>query len=1089
MGENVLAFLMHPDDISPVTRHLQNFASARDRDVQEIEYRLLDVHGNWRSILTRETVFKRTPEGIPYQIVGISRDITEKKLAQEELRAKNQLIENIIASFPVILSRINKHGEIQEITGQGLQGIGLKNNQPVGYNVLEHNPQSAPHIQKVLEGETTSFIFEHEYKGRKKYFQNYFFFDPVRQCANGFSIDITDQKETEEKLKQSQTQLTQLNEALESRVQERAKKLSDSEERYRSLIMASSSIVWSASSEGKMTEENKQWEQFTGQTFEQYRDMGWVQAIFPADRVKNRPVWNHAFEHKVAVDTEYRLFHHSGHYRYMALRAVPIADEDGQIQEWIGTCTDIHDRKIAEEALRKSERRYELAASVTHDAIWDWDLLTSELTYTGGYYDISGFTKDEVSGSIDEWHSRIHPEDIERVVKSIHEVIDTGGTLWNQEYRHVRKDGSFAYVYDRGYVQRDESGKPVRMVGAMADITERKLAEDALRRNEEQLRLITDALPVLISYVNADERYLFCNKTYEDWFKLSRKEIQGQQMRSLLGEEAYQRLKPYVHAALQGKEVNIETAVNYKVAGLRSVNANYIPHIEGGVVQGLYIMVHDITQRKKAEEALTASESKFRRVYESDMIGILFFEVSGNILESNDKFLKIVGYSREDLLNGQMNWLAMTPTGYEQEDEQAISQLKTIGVVAPFEKEFIRKDGRHVPVIIGGASLEEYGNGGVAFVLDITEQKKVQRRLSISEERFRLVSKATNDVIWDWDLINDQIWWNDGMRVLFGYKPEELEPGPESWQSRLHPDDAERVLSNIHKLIEAGGEQWSDEYRFRKADGSYVFVLDRGYILHSTAGKSIRMLGSMVDITYIKEAQEVLEQQAQELRQSNADLEQFAYISSHDLQEPLNTASSFAKLLAKKYHNQLDADANEFIGFIVNATDRMRLLVRSLLDYSKINSSAKLLESTNISMVISQVQENLKASILESKAHIKVGPMPMVQANSLHMVQLFQNLISNAIKFRSTYPPQIAIEVKEGENHYLFIVSDNGIGMDMKYTGKIFQVFQRLHSRDEYEGAGIGLATCKRIVERHGGLIWVESKPGKGSVFYFTIRK
>jgi two-component system CheB/CheR fusion protein len=377
----------------------------------------------------------------------------------------------------------------------------------------------------------------------------------------------------------------------------------------------------------------------------------------------------------------------------------------------------------------------------------------------------------------------------------------------------------------------------------------------------------------------------------------------------------------------------------------------------------------------------------------------------------------------------------------------------------------------------------------VAFVLDITGQKQVQQSLALSEERFRLVSKATNDVIWDWDLIHDLIWWNDGIRMLFGYKTEEIEPGPESWYSRVHPEDVKRVLSDIHKVIDAGGEQWAGEYRFRKADGSYAYVLDRGYILHDKQGKSIRMLGSMVDITYMKEAQEVLEQQAQELRQSNTDLEQFAYISSHDLQEPLNTASSFAKLLAKRYKPQLDAEANEFIDFIVNATDRMRLLIRSLLDYSKINSSGKVLETTDMAKVLVQVQENLKASIEESKAHISVGPMPVLSANSLHMVQLFQNLIGNAIKFKSTVPPVIIIEVKEGENHYLFTVTDNGIGMDMKYTGKIFQVFQRLHSRDEFEGAGIGLATCKRIVERHGGLIWVESQPGKGSVFFFTIRK
>jgi PAS domain S-box-containing protein len=1089
LGENVIASIMHPDDILPVVRHLQSFATVRDRDVQEIEYRMKDAQGGWHWILAREVVFKRTPEGIPCQIMGISRDISEKKQAQEELRYKTQLIDNMIASFPVVLSRIDKNGVIQEMIGQGLRSFGLKNNQLTGYNVLEQNWQVAPYIQEALNGKKTSFIFLHKHKGKKRYFQSYYFFDPVKECACGFSVDVTEQKETEEKLKQSEAQLTILNEELEYRVQERTRRLSDSEERYRSLVMASSSIVWTANSQGEMTAENKQWELFTGQTFEQYRNMGWVHAILPADRVNNKQIWIKALENKQSVNTEYRLLHHSGQYRYMAVRVVPVIKEDGEIQEWVGTCTDIHDRRIAEEALRRSEQRYQIAASVTHDAIWDWDLITNELTYTSGYYDIFGYTEAEVVGTIAEWMGRIHPDDAERIVHSIQSVIDSGATLWTDEYRHLRKGGSFAYVYDRAYVQHDKSGKAIRMVGAMADITERKLAEDALRRNEEQLRLITDALPVLISYIDTGERYRFCNKTYEEWFGIPREKTYGMHVSDLLGNQVYYYLKTHIDTALQGKKISFEATLHYSKAGLRTVNATYIPHLEAGTVKGFYVLVSDISERKKAEEALSASESKFRRVFESDMIGILFFEEDGKILECNDKFLHIVGYTRQDLKAGQMNWRKMTPPGYRQQDQLAIAQIRATGVAAPFEKEYIRKDGKQVPVIVGGASLEEYAGKGVAFVLDITGQKTVQQSLALSEERFRMVSKATNDIIWDWDIVNNLIWWNDGLRVLFGYKPEEVEPGPESWYSRIHSEDVDRVLEGIHKIIDAGAEQWSDEYRFRKADGSYGFVLDRGYILHDKEGNSIRMIGSKVDITYMKETQEALEQQAQELRQSNMDLEQFAYISSHDLQEPLNTASSFAKLLARKYKHQLDPDAHEFIDFIVSATDRMKQLIRSLLDYSKINSSGKLLEPTDIAMAITQAQDNLKATILENGVRIFADPMPVVPANPSQMVQLFQNLMGNAIKFKSALPPEISITVREGENHYLFAVSDNGIGMDIKYASKIFQVFQRLHSRDEYEGTGIGLATCKRIVERHGGLIWVESQPGKGSAFYFTIRK
>jgi two-component system CheB/CheR fusion protein len=449
----------------------------------------------------------------------------------------------------------------------------------------------------------------------------------------------------------------------------------------------------------------------------------------------------------------------------------------------------------------------------------------------------------------------------------------------------------------------------------------------------------------------------------------------------------------------------------------------------------------------------------------------------------------MVGYSKEDLVDGKINWVKLTPAVYAQKDKLIVEQLLSSGSSAPIEKEYIRKDGSLVPIIIGGALLQGDTHQGVAYVLDITEQKKAQQNLALSEERFRLVTRATNDAVRDWNLLTDVVWWNEGFRNMFGYKPEEIELGPESWYSRIHADDLERVLQKIHQVMASGEEQWSDEYRFRRADGSYAYILDRTYILRNEPGKAVRMLGSMVDVTYMKEIQEALEQQAAELRQSNADLEQFAFISSHDLQEPLNTAASFAKLLEKKYKHVLDADGQEFINFIVTSTDRMKMLIRSLLNYSKINAVAKSYETANLSELARAAVDNLQARILQTGAQVIVENLPTLPVIAPQIVQLFQNLISNALKFKSELAPTVHISAKEQAEHVLFSIQDNGIGMDMKYTGKIFQVFQRLHSRDEYEGAGIGLATCKRIVERHYGTIWVESSPGKGSTFFFTLRK
>jgi two-component system CheB/CheR fusion protein len=499
----------------------------------------------------------------------------------------------------------------------------------------------------------------------------------------------------------------------------------------------------------------------------------------------------------------------------------------------------------------------------------------------------------------------------------------------------------------------------------------------------------------------------------------------------------------------------------------------------------------DITERKLADQALRQSESRFRRLFESDLVGIIFSDREGVITDANNAFLTLLGYGREDLASRALCWKDLTPPEYADLDAEAVREMMEKGVVSPYEKEFFRKDGSRVAILIGASLLKETTPGtAVGFVLDISERKAARERLHLSEERFRLVAEATNEGIWDWDIRADRVWRNEGYYKLFGYPPGHANANLEGWQQRLHPEEAARVRQGVEEALHGDKDNWADEYRIQKMDGSYAYVMDRAYILRDGQGRPVRMIGSKIDLTALKETQLALEQQAIELKQSNADLEQFAYISSHDLQEPLNTAASFAKLLKRRYESRLDGDANDFIDFIVDATDRMKKIIRSLLEYSRVSSVGKETDAVPLEKVLGEVRSNLQQRLEETGADLQVGPMPTVRANETQLLQLFQNLVGNALKFRSEAPPVITVRAEEEPGHWLFRVTDNGIGMNMKYAGeKIFQVFQRLHSREEYEGTGIGLAICKKIVERHGGTIWAESQPGEGSVFYFTLKK
>ena len=236
------------------------------------------------------------------------------------------------------------------------------------------------------------------------------------------------------------------------------------------------------------------------------------------------------------------------------------------------------------------------------------------------------------------------------------------------------------------------------------------------------------------------------------------------------------------------------------------------------------------------------------------------------------------------------------------------------------------------------------------------------------------------------------------------------------------------------------------------------------------------------------EARQKLEESVAELGRSNADLQQFAYVASHDLQEPLRMVSSYTQLIARRYQGKLDADADEFIAFAVDGANRMQRLIQDLLAYSRVNTTGRQFEPTAMETALNSALGNLVNAAKESQAVITHDPLPAVMGDERQLAQLFQNLLSNAIKFSGAQPPRIHISAKQTDGQWLFSVRDHGIGMDPQYGDRIFVIFQRLHTRAEYPGTGIGLAICKKIVERHGGRIWVESELGKGATFYFTMR-
>jgi len=389
--------------------------------------------------------------------------------------------------------------------------------------------------------------------------------------------------------------------------------------------------------------------------------------------------------------------------------------------------------------------------------------------------------------------------------------------------------------------------------------------------------------------------------------------------------------------------------------------------------------------------------------------------------------------------------------------------------------------------------LRRYENKNQKYLYKL---KSTAEELMLSNKRYTVVTKATNNIIWDWDFKKDKVIWGESLKRILGYP--DLENHSSWWTDKIHPEDKARVAQKFDKFIEtANKEKWSDEYRIITETGTIKHVYDRGYLLFNKKRKAIRMIGSLEDITErkvneqrLKELNIQINKRVEELALSNAELEQFAYIASHDLQEPLRMITRFLSEIQRKYDDKLDDKGKEYIHYAVDGAHRMRNLILDLLEYSKVGKFDQEIEEIDLNTLIEEVTTYNEAFIKESKAVIKWDNLPTINNRKTPLQLVFQNLIGNALKYHKTaIAPEIMITHEDMGNQWLFSVSDNGIGIDPMFNEKIFVIFQRLHAKNEYSGTGIGLAMCKKIIEGQGGRIWLKSEEGQGSTFYFTVSK
>lgn len=532
---------------------------------------------------------------------------------------------------------------------------------------------------------------------------------------------------------------------------------------------------------------------------------------------------------------------------------------------------------------------------------------------------------------------------------------------------------------------------------------------------------------------------------------------------------------------------------------------------------GVALLISSIEARRRtSERELREARDELRIILDGVADGITVQTAEGVIIYANHAAADLTGYqSADSLINTRPADRAALYTLYGEdgeelsEDQRPRARVFTTGqtasrllklkfnaplstVKSPDEIRWIQL--RTAPV------FDERRKTKVAINIlrDVTERHNNELEMERLARLAELSSRRLNNIISnlpgmvyenEFDPVTGQqrnTFISPYATTMFGYDADRLKNDPDLWQMLVHPDDVPMLADELGKQL-ALGNTGRVTYRAFRADGRLIYCEQIFTLLKDETGRPLGTAGLVLDVSERKLAEEEAKQFAEELRRSNAELEQFAYVASHDLQEPLRMITSYLQLIEQRFSGQIDSDAHEFIAFAVEGAARMKSLIIDLLTYSRVQRARLEFGPVAMESVLKQATNNLQVAIAEYNAQITSSSLPDVTANEGQMIQLMQNLIGNALKFRRELPPEIHISCEKGKTEWIFHVRDNGIGIDDDYKDRIFVIFQRLHGRDQYPGTGIGLAVCKKIVERHNGRIWIKSKVGEGTSFFFTL--
>lgn len=772
----------------------------------------------------------------------------------------------------------------------------------------------------------------------------------------------------------------------------------------------------------------------------------------------------------------------------------------GKCTRIYGSFQDIQDRKSSENMLKSIS---ENLPGVIYQYTINPDGSDTMSHILGDVEQLWGYTKQEILKDINLlWNQIKLGGEIEKVQKSILESIQSK-SRWNCRFKTVLPTGELKTHLGNGTLTFLFDGSIVFNV-IVLDVTNEAKNEDLLAHASKiskigswEMSLIdqeNDSLywsPLIKEILELEETYNPALSGGLEFFVGEYKEQFQQAANNLNNFGAQYDIEVLINTA-KGKEKWI------RIIGKSEYVNNKLTRVFGSF--------QDITDRKKVELDLVQAkqkaeenEARFMGYTEQSSISIYTSNIKGDCLYANQTWLAMAGMELNEALgDGWVNAIHKDDLAYVKENWY--KSIKSNGNWR-YQYRFVDKKGKIIWVEGTAKELLNEKNELIGYLgtnINITDRKKADEELLLANQRFEKVTEATNDAIWDWDLENHTYYRSKAIEKFFGKNVAKSVDENDFWKDSFHPDDLPKVKLNINEALSNPlCNRWESEYRILNEEGKLLYVIDRGVIIRNNEGIATRMVGAMTDITeqkqlnlQLSDLNQELQKYTKELERSNEELEQFAFVTSHDLQEPLRMITSFMDLLKRKYGDNLDEKALQYIYFATDGANRMKQIILDLLEFSRANRPTEGKEMIDINDLLSEFKQLRRKILLEKKVTILSEKLPSLFTYKAAITQIIHCLIDNAIKYTTVdFAPIIEVSAEESSNEWKIAIKDNGIGIDEQFFNKIFVIFQRLHNKEEYSGTGIGLSIAKRHVEFLGGSIWLTSTVGEGSIFYFTIPK